>query len=72
MGQALQGVPESPLAPPADVVTARIDPDTGRIAAPGQADALFEYFAQGTLPDGPGGGATGPEGGSAVLPDDFF
>lgn len=50
MGVALQGVPETPLEQPNGIVTARIDPETGLLASPGQSDAIFEYFRKGNVP----------------------
>lgn len=35
---------------PAGLVTARIDPATGKLAYPGQADAIEEIFLEGTVP----------------------
>jgi penicillin-binding protein 1A len=44
MEDALAGVPElSPEQPPG-LVTMKIDPTTGEVAAPGQRGAVFEYF----------------------------
>ena len=45
MGVVLNGVPEEPLAPPAGIVSARIDPDTGLRLADGQA-GITDYFYQ--------------------------
>jgi penicillin-binding protein 1A len=50
MADALAGQPEAPLARPAGVVTARIDPDTGQLTAIG---GIFELFRESDLAPGP-------------------
>lgn len=50
MRVALQGRPEFTLPQPTGVVTAKIDPDTGLLAQPGQLNAIFEYFRAENLP----------------------
>ena len=50
MEQALQGVPSAQQAPPAGLVTVRIDPATGLLPAPGQTKTLFETFRVGEVP----------------------
>lgn len=45
MGPALKGVPEQLFAPPAGVVAARVDPDTGLRAADGQS-GIVDFFYQ--------------------------
>ncbi len=75
MRGALDGVPESTLAEPAGLVRARIDPATGLLAGPGQADAIFELFRSENRPEAPAGGTAtaqpGP-GGQAVTPEQLF
>ena len=44
MREALKNTPETSFAQPAGVVSAKIDPRTGRLAPPDQEDAIFEYF----------------------------
>lgn len=44
MRDALPDLPERIPPQPAGVVSVKIDPQTGKVAAPGQRDALFEYF----------------------------
>jgi len=61
---ALQGVAEQKLEPPEGLVTVRIDPATGLLAASGQRDAIFETFREELVPQEssdslPGGGAPG-------------
>lgn len=50
MKVALEGVPETSLEQPNGIVTARIDPESGLLAAPGQRDAIFEYFRKENVP----------------------
>lgn len=51
MQAALAGKPESTLKPPDNIVTARIDPDTGLlIDDPSQENAIFEVFNANHLP----------------------
>ena len=50
MRAALAGVPEIQRDPPPGLVTVRIDPRTGLLAAPDQADALFEVFREEFVP----------------------
>ena len=51
MSTVLEGVPETPMEPPPDLVTMRIDPLTGLPAGSDQPDAIFETFREGQLPD---------------------
>ena len=44
MGDVLGGRPEHPPAEPEGLVTLRVDPHSGRAAAPGIPDAYFELF----------------------------
>lgn len=50
MQQALDGQPAHVLPQPPGVVSARINPDTGNLAASGDPDAVFEIFLEGHLP----------------------
>lgn len=50
MQQALQGMPERTMTQPSDIVSVRIDPNTGLLASPGASNAIFEYFTQQTAP----------------------
>ena len=50
MAVALKGLPEAQPKPPADMVTVRIDPATGLLAASGQPDAIFETFRKEQVP----------------------
>jgi penicillin-binding protein 1A len=51
MRVALEGVPEREWALPTGVVTARIDPKTGKRAAAGAEGAVFEVFREDRVPD---------------------
>ncbi len=50
MRTALAGDPESPLIPPAGIVTATINRDTGKVTSPSDPKAMQEYFVDGTVP----------------------
>jgi len=47
---ALAGKPESSMPRPEGIINARIDPETGLLPRPGQKKAMFELFANGTVP----------------------
>jgi penicillin-binding protein 1A len=50
MGKALKGKPESKPVKPSTLVEVKIDPETGLLARPTQANAVIEYFKQGDVP----------------------
>ncbi len=50
MGDALEGRPEASPNPPADLVTARVDPDTGRRLSDAQGGGISEIFHPDHLP----------------------
>ncbi|WP_295873970.1 penicillin-binding protein 1A [uncultured Zhongshania sp.] len=50
MREAVKGRPERHLKQPDSVISVRIDPDTGSLAHPGQANAIFEYFRADSAP----------------------
>lgn len=50
MEKALNGVEERPLQQPPGVVSAKIDPETGKLAAMGQKNGIFEYFRDDNVP----------------------
>ncbi|WP_246624677.1 penicillin-binding protein 1A [Oceanobacter mangrovi] len=50
MRVALTTEPEVQLQQPDGIVSVRIDPKTGLLAAPGQQDAIFEYFRSENTP----------------------
>lgn len=51
MRVALAGKPEESIPPPANIVSAKIDPNTGLLANPSQEDGIFEVFKSGTVPE---------------------
>jgi penicillin-binding protein 1A len=63
MGAALKGVKQEQLPQPPDIVSVRIDPDTGLQARPDNPNAIFEYFREGHEPDmePPNSGGRAPE-----------
>jgi len=71
MEVALQGLPEAPLEQPVDMVTVRIDPETGLLAQPGDTDAIYETFREDTVPEevapSSGTGYAGDNGGAPVI-----
>jgi len=56
MSSALAGVAEEQLPQPPGIVTARINTSSGKLARPGDANAVFEYFIEGTVPEHDSGG----------------
>jgi penicillin-binding protein 1A len=50
MAVTLKGIPETVHKPPEGMVTVRIDPDTGLLAASGQPGAIFETFRKEQVP----------------------
>jgi len=50
MRQALRDSPQQERPVPPGIVSVRIDPDTGLLANPGQANAIFEYFPEEAVP----------------------
>jgi len=69
MEVALKGLPESPLEQPVDMVTVRIDPETGLLARPGDSDAIYETFREDYAPTemAPAGGSYAGDDGSAPV-----
>ncbi len=69
MGEALKGVPAQRLPRPDGVVSARIDPATGRLASYDNPQATFEIFMEGHLPEAtPSSGGGSPRGRSGEAP----
>lgn len=66
MSVALDGMEEATMPQPQDLVTVRIDPDTGNLARSSDADAVYETFRSNEIPRqdsddaAPGHGADGP------------
>ena len=50
MAGALEGVEERTLPRPDDLVTVRIDPETGKVTGSDHPDAIFETFREGQVP----------------------
>ena len=72
MRDALSGRPEKKRAQPEGVVTMRIDPATGRAAAPAQEGAVFEYFLEEFTPTEVGSGRFIRQPADEVTPEDIF
>jgi len=51
MRSALDGTPQTPLIRPPGMVAVRIDPESGKRAPPGTADAMFEVFRKDNVPE---------------------
>ena len=66
MRVVLDDLPEKPLVPPAGIVTAHINRETGKPAAASDPNAMLEYFIEGTSESSTdvleGGTAPAPEG----------
>ncbi|HWQ94851.1 MAG TPA: penicillin-binding protein 1A [Gammaproteobacteria bacterium] len=70
MGEALKDMPESALPQPPGIVTARINPATGLLAADNDPNGVPEFFMNGQLPlqqSGTGAATGGSGGGSEIL-----
>jgi penicillin-binding protein 1A len=50
MREALKDVPETPLEKPKQLVSVRIDPETGLLARAGDPDAIYETFRPDFVP----------------------
>ncbi|MBM7072297.1 PBP1A family penicillin-binding protein [Shewanella sp. 202IG2-18] len=50
MKQALKGVPENNITPPAGIISVRIDRETGKLTKKTDYTSRFEYFIKGTEP----------------------
>ncbi len=74
MREALKSSTDEPQPLPAGLVNVRIDPDTGLLAAPGQSNAIFEYFREEHVPQGgqTGNGAMPGGIGTDDLIEDIF
>ncbi len=74
MGEALNDVPEEPLSLPVDMITVKIDPDTGLLARPEDNNAISEVFREQYAPTdyaGPGGQNPAGPGNLAPIIDLF-
>lgn len=72
MRDALSGRPEKTRAQPEGVITMKIDPATGRAAAPAQKGAIFEYFLEEFTPTEDGSGRFIRQPADEVTPEDIF
>lgn len=80
MRSALAGVPEMEPPMPADMVTVRIDPETGKLAPPEAENAIFETFRARFVPketaapvvEQGAGGSSPTSGGGEALPEQLF
>lgn len=52
MREALKDKPENAPTPPEGIVSVKIDPKSGKLAYPGQSDAIFEFFRKENVPTG--------------------
>lgn len=50
MRQVLAGKPEHSMSEPPNIITAKINPQTGLLAYPGESGAIFEIFEKGVVP----------------------
>ena len=50
MEVALKDMPEQPLTPPENIITVKIDSETGLLAAGNSKNTQYEFFIEGTEP----------------------
>ncbi|MBU1831371.1 MAG: peptidase, partial [Gammaproteobacteria bacterium] len=72
MREALKDHPERYLKQPDSIISVRIDPDTGTLAHPGQANAIFEYFRTDHAPSEDFNQPTSPYGPESDDPIEIF
>ena len=73
MATALAGEPEQQLPQPAGIVTARINSSSGKLARPGDGNAIFEYFIEGTVPEADSGhGSVDADSNDEAEPEHLF
>lgn len=75
MREALHGAPEHPLTRPPGLVTVRIDPETGLLAASHQRNGIFETFQADLAPRRQAGGQIDRETGGGTsngIPEQLF
>ena len=74
MQVALKDMPEQPLRIPENVVTVKIDAETGLLASPASKKTLFEYFIEGTEPTRAASGSSGgsSSGNSEATNEELF
>lgn len=64
MAEALRDKEQVVRPVPAGIVNVRINPTTGKLASPGQSDAIFEYFREEYVPQRDTRGGNGPGNGT--------
>lgn len=67
MSAALKDAPATPFRVPPGLQLVRVDPETGRPAAPGQRNAIWEGFIPGTEPKGSEGVLDGGDAGAGFV-----
>ncbi|MCH8542576.1 MAG: PBP1A family penicillin-binding protein [Alcanivorax sp.] len=73
MSGSLPLVPERSLPQPPGIVSARINPDSGKRARPGDQGAIFEYFREEDLPELDDESRSGSgSGDDQISPEDLF
>jgi penicillin-binding protein 1A len=72
MREALKNHPERYLKQPNSIISVRIDPDTGGLAQPGQANAIFEYFRTDNAPSEEFNPSANPYGPGSDDPIEIF
>ncbi|MBD2857969.1 penicillin-binding protein 1A [Spongiibacter sp. KMU-158] len=72
MKVALEGRTERHLPQPQGVVSVKIDPDNGKLASPGQSNAIFEYFKTENAPEAQSRSGNYPGQESQESPYDIF
>jgi penicillin-binding protein 1A len=68
MREALRGQPDRPRPQPPGLVSLRVSPKTGALAAAGDADAIYEIFMQDHLPPATSAGNAPPGTGPQNVP----
>ena len=74
MQEALKDTPDTSREQPENVVSLKIDPQTGERARPGQSNAIFEYFLKEFPPRANSGSNGSSDNGDEdqIVPDDIF
>ena len=72
MKEALKGAEERSIQPPKDIVTVRIDPETGKLAGASHEGAVFESFRREQVPSGLAEHAPGGESGATAVAEKLF
>ena len=73
MRTALQGVPEDMMPRPENIVSVKINPETGELARVNDKDAIFEIFRAERAPKGRAAPNISDESdGQQVIPEQLF